>query len=52
MSTLTVVRHAQARPFEKDSDRLSEIGDLQARALGEYWSRNGIAFDEVWCGTF
>jgi len=51
MSTLTVVRHAQARPFEKDSDRLSEIGDLQARALGEYWARNGTAFDEVWSGT-
>jgi broad specificity phosphatase PhoE len=51
MSTLTVVRHAQARPFEADSDRLSDIGELQARALGEYWSRNGIAFGEVWCGT-
>jgi broad specificity phosphatase PhoE len=51
MSTLTVVRHAQARPFEPDSDRLSEIGETQARVLGEYWSRNGIVFDEVWCGS-
>jgi broad specificity phosphatase PhoE len=51
MSTLTVVRHAQARPFEADSDRLSETGELQARALREYCSLNGIAFDEVWCGT-
>ncbi len=51
MSTLTVVRHAQARPFEEDSDRLSEIGELQARALREYWARNGIAFDEVWSGA-
>jgi broad specificity phosphatase PhoE len=51
MSALTVVRHAQARPFEPDPDGLSEIGELQARALGEYWSRNGVAFDEVWSGT-
>jgi broad specificity phosphatase PhoE len=51
MSTLTVVRHGQARPFEKDSDRLSETGELQARALAEYWSRNGITFDEVWSGS-
>lgn len=51
MSTLTVVRHAQARPFEKNSDRLSETGELQARALHEYWSRNAIVFDEVWCGS-
>lgn len=51
MSTLTVVRHAQARPFEKDSDRLSETGELQARALAAYWARLGIEFDEVWCGS-
>src|SRR5271163_3868 len=51
MSTLTVVRHAQARPFEEDSDQLSEVGEAQARALGEYWARHGIAFDEVWCGA-
>lgn len=51
MSTLTVVRHAQARPFQADSDRLSETGERQARALAEYWSRNGIEFDEIWCGS-
>jgi broad specificity phosphatase PhoE len=51
MSTLTVVRHAQARPFEEDSDRLSEAGELQARALFDYWSRSAVAFDEIWCGT-
>jgi broad specificity phosphatase PhoE len=51
MSTLTVVRHAQARPFEEDSDRLSEIGETQVLALGEYWTRNGIGFDEVWSGA-
>jgi broad specificity phosphatase PhoE len=51
MSTLTVVRHAQARPFEKNSDCLSELGERQARALGEHWSRTGVRFDEVWCGS-
>ncbi len=51
MSTLTVVRHAQARPFEKDSDRLSELGERQARALAAYWTQCGVTFDEIWCGT-
>ena len=51
MSTLTVVRHAQARPFEQDSDRLSELGETQSRLLGEYWTRQGITFDEVWTGS-
>jgi broad specificity phosphatase PhoE len=51
MSILTVVRHAQARPFEKISDCLSETGEKQARALGEYWSRAGVTFDEVWSGS-
>jgi broad specificity phosphatase PhoE len=51
MSTLTVVRHGQARPFEKISDCLSETGEKQARALGECWKRAGIEFDEVWSGS-
>jgi broad specificity phosphatase PhoE len=51
MSTLTVVRHGQARPFEKNSDSLSEMGEKQAVALGEYWLRAGTKFDEVWSGS-
>jgi broad specificity phosphatase PhoE len=51
MSTLTVVRHGQARPFEKNSDSLSEMGEKQAIKLGEYWSRAGAKFDEVWSGS-
>lgn len=51
MSTLTVVRHGQARPFQQVSDCLSELGEAQARALGEYWSRKGIVFDEVLSGS-
>lgn len=33
-----------------DYDKLSEVGEEQARKLGEYWVRNGIAFDGVCCG--
>jgi broad specificity phosphatase PhoE len=51
MSTLIVVRHGQARPFEKISDCLSETGERQARALGEYWARAGVTFDEAWSGS-
>lgn len=51
MGTLTFVRHGQARPFEKESDQLSETGELQARALGQYWLRQGVSFDEVYSGT-
>jgi len=50
MGTLTFVRHGQARPFEKDSDRLSEIGEQQARELGRFWVERGIEFDEVYSG--
>ena len=51
MSTLVLVRHAQARPFEKITDQLSQTGEQQAVLLGEYWRRWGIAFDQVYCGT-
>lgn len=51
MSSLTVVRHGQARPFQTNSDCLSEVGEQQARALHEYWTRNAVAFDEVYCGS-
>jgi broad specificity phosphatase PhoE len=51
MSTLTVVRHGQARPFDSNPDQLSALGEEQARLLGEYWKRAGVAFDEVWSGS-
>jgi broad specificity phosphatase PhoE len=51
MSTLTVVRHGQARPFDRNPDQLSELGEEQARALAAYWNRLGVTFDEVWSGT-
>ena len=51
MSTLTLVRHGQATPFEKVTDRLSETGVRQAQLLGSFWKRHGVAFHEVVCGT-
>ncbi len=51
MSTLTLVRHGQATPFEDDPDRLSPLGERQARALTEYWLARGVTFTEVYSGT-
>jgi len=51
MSTLVLVRHGQAKPFEKNSDYLSETGERQAARLGEYWREHDIHFDEVYAGT-
>jgi broad specificity phosphatase PhoE len=51
MSTLTLVRHGQARPFERDSDLLSDPGRQQSRLLGQYWQRHGVRFDQVITGS-
>jgi broad specificity phosphatase PhoE len=51
MSTVVLIRHGQARSFEAHSDRLSAVGEQQARTLGEYWAGRGAAFDEVYSGT-
>src|ERR1051325_12220972 len=50
MSVLTLIRHGQASFFEANYDQLSALGERQSRALGEYWSRRGIVFDEVYTG--
>src|SRR5437868_4667631 len=50
MSTLTLVRHAQASLFADNYDELSPLGQQQARLLGEYWTRRRTDFDEVYCG--
>jgi len=51
VSTLTLVRHGQATPFQEISDRLSPLGQEQARALGAFWIREGRGFDEVSTGS-
>jgi broad specificity phosphatase PhoE len=50
MSTLTLVRHGQASFFTADYDQLSSTGQTQARLLGEYWVRRGLAVDAVYTG--
>lgn len=51
MSLLTLVRHGQAHAFQKESDRLTETGEEQARRLAAFWPNNGIRFDEVYTGS-
>jgi broad specificity phosphatase PhoE len=51
MGYLVLVRHGQSRTFEKESDQLSSLGEEQARALGKFWIRQGVEFDEVYSGS-
>jgi broad specificity phosphatase PhoE len=50
MGTLFLVRHAQASFLEQNYDKLSQLGEAQARLLGEYWARRNIVFDRVCAG--
>jgi broad specificity phosphatase PhoE len=51
LAHLILVRHGQATPFEKITDRLSPVGEAQSRKVAEFWIRNQVAFDEVYTGT-
>lgn len=51
MSTLTLVRHGQARSFQDNPDHLTDLGFAQARRLGEVWAASGVVFDEVRTGA-
>jgi broad specificity phosphatase PhoE len=50
MSTLALVRHAQASFFSDNYDQLSPLGERQARLLGEHWVHRGVEFDEIFTG--
>lgn len=50
MSRLLLVRHAQASFFERNYDKLSPTGEVQARLLGEYWARHNMVFDRAFSG--
>ena len=50
MGLIFLIRHAQASFLERDYDKLSTIGKIQARRLGEYWASRQIAFDRVYSG--
>ncbi|HSK97883.1 MAG TPA: histidine phosphatase family protein, partial [Euzebyales bacterium] len=51
MSTLVLVRHGQATPFEAETDRLSPLGVRQAEAVAQYWCETGFDAHEVHTGT-
>jgi len=51
MGQLHLVRHGQASFGADDYDQLSELGQRQARRLGEYWRERGQAFDAVLMGS-
>ncbi len=50
MSSLTLVRHAQASFFADDYDQLSPLGQQQARRLGDAWVARRWLPDEVYAG--
>jgi broad specificity phosphatase PhoE len=50
VSRIILVRHGQASFLEQDYDRLCANGEAQAKLLGEYWSRRGLAFGAVYSG--
>jgi len=50
MSVLTLVRHGQASFGSDNYDRLSTLGEEQARQLGRYLASNRVTFDEVYTG--
>ncbi len=50
MSRVILVRHAQASFLEPNYDKLCANGEEQARLLGEYWARRGVAFSRAWSG--
>lgn len=47
MSELLLIRHGQATPFEDDTDRLSALGETQARAVGTFLAASGVVPSRV-----
>jgi broad specificity phosphatase PhoE len=50
VSTLTLVRHGQAEPFQWESAALTSLGEAQAAKLAQFWLRHQVRFDEVYSG--
>jgi broad specificity phosphatase PhoE len=50
MGILFLVRHAQASFLEQNYDKLSRLGEEQARLLGGYWAQRNIVFDRACVG--
>lgn len=45
------MRHGQAQPFQRENSQLTTTGESQAARLAEFWMRQGVRFDEIYCGT-
>ncbi len=50
MSTLTLVRHGQAEPFQRERAELTGLGETQAARLAQFWLRQQVRFDEIYSG--
>lgn len=50
MATIYLIRHGQASFGAADYDKLSELGERQAKALGTYLARQGIKLDAAYSG--
>jgi broad specificity phosphatase PhoE len=50
VSLLYLVRHGQASFFEENYDRLSPLGERQARRLGEFFVARRVKFDAFFSG--
>jgi broad specificity phosphatase PhoE len=50
MGNLVLARHGQAAFLSDDYDKLSPLGETQARALGSFWASRGVSFDAVFSG--
>jgi len=50
MGRLLLIRHAQASLHDHNYDKLSAVGEEQARRLGQYWVRRKMVFDRVCTG--
>ncbi len=50
MGVIFAVRHGQASFLAEDYDKLSPLGEEQARLLGAYWAGRGEAFDVIMSG--
>lgn len=50
MSVIYLIRHGQASFGQADYDRLSELGQRQARLTGEHLASLGLRLDAAYCG--
>jgi broad specificity phosphatase PhoE len=50
MGRVFLVRHAQASFLQPNYDKLSAVGEVQARRLGAFWAQHKIIFNRICSG--